>query len=106
MAALTVIGYIIGGIICLIIILFGFIKLMTYLADKGAVKKGEKYCIEKGYEFKRVEIYPNHYGLFLSYQKMQIYASFDYERDGSLTWKKGSPEEKIRKRLDKKKQNK
>ena len=76
---------------------------MRFLADKGAEKKGKEYCIEKGYELKKVEAYPNHYGLFLTYQKMQIYASFDYVRNGSLTWKKGSAEEKINIRLNRKK---
>jgi len=100
---MIIIGYILGGLTFLILLFIGLIKLMGFMADKGAEKKGKKYCLEKGYEFKKVEAYPNHYGLFISYQKMQIYASFDYERDGSITWKKGSPEEKINTRLAKKK---
>lgn len=103
MGVLIIIGYIIGGLISLAILLIGVIKLLGYLADKGAEKKAKSYCIARGYHFKKVEAYPNHYGLFLSYQKMQIYASFDYERDRTITWKKGSPEQKIATRLAKKK---
>jgi hypothetical protein len=98
---MIVIGYILSGLVGLIILLIGFIKIMGFLADKGAEKRGKQYCIEKGFEFKKIVAYPNHYGLFLSYQKKQIYASFDYERDGSITWRKGSPEEKISIRLNK-----
>ena len=74
---------------------------MVKYADKNAIKKGRKYCDDRGYTFKKVEVYPNHYGLFLIKDGMHIYASFDYEKDGSFTWKKGSPEEKIAARLEK-----
>ncbi|WP_215226767.1 hypothetical protein [Echinicola shivajiensis] len=110
MGIIKIVGIVIGSIVELILLLFGFIKLMTLLSDKGAERKGRKYCIERGYEFKKVEAYPNHYGLFLKKDNMHIYASFHYERDGSFTWIKGSPEEKIEARLkkksDKKKKNK
>lgn len=102
MGLIKIIGIVLGSIIGLILLLLGFIKLMTFLSDKGAERKGRKYCIDRGYEFKKVEAYPNHYGLFLKKDNMHIYASFHYERDGSFTWIKGSPEDKIEARLTKK----
>jgi len=79
-----------------------FIKMMTKYADKSAAKNGRKYCEARGYTFKKVEAFPNHYGLFFIKDKMHFYASFDYERNGKFAWKKGSPEEKIQERLEKK----
>jgi hypothetical protein len=106
MGIIKTIGIIVGSIIGLILLLLGLIKLLGYLADKGAKRKGRKYCEARGYEFIKVEAYPNHYGLFLKKDNINIYASFHYERDGSFTWIKGSPEEKIEARLIKKSEKK
>ena len=102
MEIVKTIGIILGFIIGLIILLIGSIKLLTFLSFKGTERKGRKYCTDRGYEFKKVEAYPNHFGLFLKKENMHIYASFHHESDGSFTWIKGSPEEKIQARLEKK----
>ncbi|MFA9187976.1 hypothetical protein AAGV33_13775 [Flavobacterium sp. FBOR7N2.3] len=102
MGIIKIIGAVLVTILGLILLILGLIKLMTFLADKSAEKKGRKYCNDRGYEFKKIEAYPNHYGLFLKKDNMHIYASFHYERDGSFTWIKGSPEDKIEARLAKK----
>lgn len=102
MGVIKIVGLILGSIVGLIVLLLGFVKLMVYFGDKGAQRKGRNYCIDRGYKFKKVEAYPNHYGLFLKKDNMHIYASFHYERDGSFTWIKGSPEDKIEARLKKK----
>ena len=98
---LRIVAYIVGGIILLALLLLGLIRLLGYLADRGAERKGKKYCEQHGYGFKKVEAFPNHYGLYFKKDEMHFYASFHYERDGSFTWIKGSPEEKIKARLKK-----
>lgn len=102
MGFLKVFGFIVLGIISLLALFILFIRFMGYYSDKRAISKGRKYCEARGYTFKKVEAYPNHYGLFFIKEGMHFYASFDYERDGSFTWKKGSPEDKIAERLRKK----
>lgn len=105
MVILKVISCVILGLALLAFLLISLAKLLTHLADQGAKKRGKKYCEERGYIFKKVEPFPNHYGLYFTKDKMHFYASFHYENDKSFTWIKGSPEEKIEKRL-KRKQNK
>ncbi len=106
MIILKILAFIIGGVILLAFFLLGLIKLLGYLADCGAERKGKKYCELHGYAFKKVEAFPNHYGLYFKKDEMHFYASFHYERDRSLTWMKGSPEEKIEVRLKKKEERK
>ena len=106
MGIIKILGAVLVTILGLILFFLGLIKLMGFLADKGAERKGRKYCKDRGYEFQKVEAYPNHYGLFLKKDNMHIYASFHYERDGSFTWIKGSPEDKIEARLLKKSEKK
>ncbi|MBQ4818602.1 hypothetical protein [Aquimarina sp. MMG016] len=106
MTILKIIVYIIGSLILLAILFIGLIKLLVYLGDRGAERKGRKYCELRGYTFKKVEAFPNHYGLYFKKGGMHFYSSFHYERNGSLTWIKGSPEEKIEARLRKKEETK
>lgn len=96
--------YLVLGVVLLVFTLLGVIKLLGYLADKGAQKRGRKYCEDRGYIFKKVEPFPNHYGLYFKKDQMHFYASFHYESDNSFTWIKGSPEEKIEARLKKKRE--
>lgn len=106
MVVLKIIVYIIGGIALLAFLLLALIKILVYISDRGAERKGKRYCESRAYTFKKVEAFPNHYGLYFKKDEMHFYASFHYERDGSFTWIKGSPEEKINARLRKKEERK
>lgn len=78
----------------------GLIFSVGRLYDFYAPKKAEKYCIAHGLTFLRVEKYPNCYGLFFRKEGRQYYASFDFEIDMSLSWRKGTPQERILKMKD------
>ncbi len=102
MIVLKIIGYLLLGVVTLVVLFIVLIKTIGYLSDKNATRKGKEYCKDRGYTFKKVAAFPNHYGLYFMKDKMHFYASFDYVKNGVLDWKKGTPEEKIAERLEKK----
>lgn len=82
-----------------IIILFVISILITgKLYDKWALKAAEKYCYENELEFIEAKLFPNHYGLYFKKNGKKFYASYDFKRDRTITWKKETPLDKIAKK--------
>ena len=96
----TWLGIIIGSIICLLFILFLGIKGMVKLYDILAEKKAFKYCQENDLEFIEAKAFPNHYGLYFKKEGKRFYASYNFEANRSITWKKGNPLEIAAKKLN------
>jgi hypothetical protein len=77
-----------GGTVVLIFLLIPiFVKLSDWLAFRAA----REYCRTAGLEFVEAKAWPNHYGLYFRKDGQRLYASFDFERNRTITWKKGSP---------------
>jgi len=89
-------------ILIIILLLVGLVALFVLsiwtigkLYDKLAVVKTKRYCKDNNLEFIEVNAFPNHYGLYFKSGGKSFYASFDFERNRTITWKKGTPLEKV-----------
>jgi hypothetical protein len=69
--------------------------VLRVLADRWAVSAAKKYCADNNLEFDEVKAFPNHYGLYFKKDQKSYYAAFDFERNRTITWKKGTPQNKI-----------
>jgi hypothetical protein len=76
---------------------------MEIFSDFLAKKKAESYCDNNKLDFIKVELFPNHYGLYFKYESKQYYAPFDFEANRTISWKKGDPFERIKETMDKRK---
>jgi hypothetical protein len=59
--------------------------------DRLAVVKARQYCKDNNLEFVEVKVFPNNYGLYFKSNGKSFYAGFDFERNRTITWKKGTP---------------
>ena len=69
--------------------------------DKLAVVKARRYCEDNDLDFVEVKAFPNHYGLYFKSNGKSFYASFDFERNRTITWKKGTPLDKVERKSKK-----
>ena len=60
------------------------IRLYEHFCDKNAIKLGKNYCEENGLDFKKVKLFPNHYGLYFKSDGKSFYASFGYLRGNTI----------------------
>jgi hypothetical protein len=82
-----------------VIVLIGFALWITgKLYDRWAVKSAKKYCIDNNLGFVEVKAFPNHYGLYFKKNNNSFYAPFEFERNRTITWKKGTPQNRIEQR--------
>ena len=84
-------GLLIGVFALLVVI----IRIMGKVADIKAAKVAKIYCKDNNLDFIEVKPFPNHYGLYFTFKDKQFYASFDFRMPDKITWKNGSPLEKI-----------
>lgn len=77
-----------GGTVVLVFLL---IPIFIKISDRLAFRAARRYCQETGLEFLEAKAWPNHYGLYFRKDGQRLYASFDFERNRTITWKKGSP---------------
>ena len=73
------------------VLIFLLIPIFVKLSDRLAFRAARRYCQETGLEFVEAKAWPNHYGLYFRKDGQRHYASFDFERNRTITWKKGSP---------------
>jgi hypothetical protein len=89
---------IILSLVALVVAFIGTIWTIGKIYDKLAVVKARRYCKENKLEFVEVKAFPNHYGLYFKNDGKSFYAGFDFERDRTITWKKGTPLDKVQRK--------
>jgi hypothetical protein len=93
---------IIGTLLLIAIGLAGLFVIAIWITgkpyDNWAIKSAKKYCKENNLEYIEAKAFPNHYGLYFRKGRQQFYASYDFERTRTITWKKESPLQKIEQR--------
>ena len=93
--------FIIVSVVGLIAMILLAIRIMTKIGDKRSTRAAKKYCVDNDLEFVEVNAFPNHYGLYFKKGNKKFYASFDFNHNGAITWKKGTPHEIVMSRLKK-----
>ena len=83
----------------LIVLVFLAIPFLIKLHDWLAARAARRYCRETGLEFVEAKAWPNHYGLYFRVQGKRLYASFDFKRGRTISWKKGTPQEIAERKL-------
>lgn len=88
--------FIVSASVLLLIIAVG-VGVTVY--DRWALAAARKYCDAAGLEYIEAKAFPNHYGLYFRKDGKRLYASYDFERNRTITWKKGSPLEVAERKL-------
>lgn len=82
------IPYFIGAGVLLVMIA---VRAAIMLYDRWALAAARRYCEATGLEYIEAKAFSNHYGLHFRKDGKKLYASYDFERNRTITWKKGSP---------------
>jgi hypothetical protein len=83
-----------------VVLVFLLIPILVKLNDWLAIRAARRYCAEQGLEYDEAKAWPNHYGLYFRIDGKRHYASFDFERNRTITWKKGTPLEILEKDIE------
>lgn len=85
---LALLLYAVSGTTLLVILA---IPVMVRVYDRLALKAARKYCEEVGLEFIEAKAFSNHHGLYFRKEGKRLHASDDFQRNQTITWRKGSP---------------
>jgi len=99
MALLKAIGMLLLLLLGSLALLILLVPIIGKLYDRWALLAARRYCEENGLEYIEVKAFPNHYGLYFRKDGKRLYASYDFERNRTITWKKGSPLDIAEKKL-------
>lgn len=86
------------SIIILIILIGGFIFFRSwhYLIKYKNKQAGKKYCEENGLTFLNAKNYELHTRLYFEKEGIKSWANYETDRKYNITWKKETPEEKVK----------
>lgn len=88
--------YFVGASVLLLMIA---VRVVMKVYDRWALMAAQKYCEAAGLEYIEAKAFPNHYGLYFRKDGKRLYASYDFERNRTITWKNGSPLEVAERKL-------
>lgn len=100
MEAFKTAGYILLGLLLLLVVLFALIKVIVWFYDQQAIKLAKEYCKQRNYNFKRVALHPNLYGLHFSNLSGHFYATYYIGPENKIIWIRGLPEDIIKARIN------
>ena len=88
------------GIIILAILIGGFLffRSWDYWIKYKNKQAGKKYCEERGLTFLSAKSYELHTRLYFEKNGIKSWANYETDKNYRITWKKETPEEKIKKR--------
>jgi hypothetical protein len=86
---------------CFILAIILISEFLQYRNDRRAIAKGKKAIADLGYKVLTTRTTNAHYGLYFIVESKKIFVKFIINRDGTVKWIDGSPEDKIKKAFGK-----
>ncbi|MGK4567411.1 hypothetical protein [Flavobacterium sp. 3HN19-14] len=78
-------------VIILLFLIFGRNRARDIRAKQAA----KSYCRQHDLLFKKVKVFPKHYGLYFRKAAKSYYANFNFDAKEGIVWKSGTPLDKI-----------